>query len=157
MCDIFRKISIKMVGILKKNIWERLEGKHQLSEDSSLVQNISLPSSTGSKDAGRGIKRVKAPSEHVRGDALRLAIARLTSQGKARKVTDKSYIGGGLKGGTGRGGAGRCCWRPGKRTFFLRPKGRHLLVRTSFHTPRSSRALHSADSKCMIINIDNLS
>lgn len=35
MCDIFRKISIKMVGILKKNIWERLEGKHQLSEDSS--------------------------------------------------------------------------------------------------------------------------
>lgn len=98
---------------------------------------------------------MKAPSEHVRGDALRLAIALLTSQGKARKVTDKSY--GGLKGGTGRGGRGDAAGDPERELSSFRPKGRHLLVRTSFHTPRSSRALHSADSKCMIINIDNLS
>lgn len=48
-----------------KSVWERLEGKLQLPEDSSWVQNISLPSSTGSKDAGRRIKHVKAPSEPV--------------------------------------------------------------------------------------------
>lgn len=47
---------------------------------------------------------MKAPSEHVRGDALGLAIALLTSQGKARKVTDKSYNRRRLE---GRNGAGR--------------------------------------------------
>lgn len=60
MCDIFRKISVKMVGILK-NICERSEGKLQLFEDSSSVQNISLPPSARSKDAGKGIKQVKVP------------------------------------------------------------------------------------------------
>lgn len=88
VCDIFRKISIKMVGILRKYletfrgytsiIW-RLVGTEHFTAFQRRIKGCS-----------KGIEHVKVPPEPMQDDALRPAIALLMSQGKIRKVADKS-------------------------------------------------------------------